>query len=349
MALRLITHGAIPVVVFPALSFAASQLIFGLTLYRGGLEAKLNAICDASSGIESLTLDYTGMPDVDKVVCGMVGFFHALMDPTYRPLLAELAATMAVLSIIPFVEAAREKRSFFLRTPAAVGVIFQLLTLGVIMPLYSLLFIVTGAAGRKPGPTSGAKINQANAEALLFALFVGYIIPTVCMIIFEDPIVTAIWQAFPLLMEVAQFVHRVIRPPSRYIESGYRTVQATFIFIFLASTAIHAFYVWPLLGDFETLREMFVPSVVAQNPATSSLSDGVAAFIKWDVIIGGGSTILSTAWMANGVLEFIAIILWHSVAIVLLGPGASIAGVLLWKEAKLNRGSQALKLEEKTE
>ncbi|KAH7889937.1 hypothetical protein F5I97DRAFT_2071981 [Phlebopus sp. FC_14] len=349
MSLKFLTRldGLAPFLIFPALSFAAVKLLFGQILYLSGLEEKLNEICDESISPDPhpLRLEYTGLLDVDRLLCGVVTFFHALMDPVYRPLIAEVATFLAAVSIIPFVEAAREKRSFFLRMPAAVGILFQIMSLAVIMPIYSLVFIVTGAAGRTARSSDGARINQANAEALLFAFSVGYVIPTVCMILFEDPIVTAIWQIFPLMMEVAQFAHRVIRPPSRYIESGYRTVQATFIFIFVASAVIHAVYVWPLLRDVQALEKMFVPSL--HGPATSSLVGGVVAFIKWDMIIGGGSTVLSTLWMANSVTHLISIILWHSTATVLLGPGAAIAGVLLWREAQLNGGNHAVKVERK--
>ncbi|KAF9232749.1 hypothetical protein BU15DRAFT_80887 [Melanogaster broomeanus] len=93
-------------------------------------------------------------PDADKIICGMVSFFHALMDPSSCPLLAEVLTMVAVLSIIPFVEAAREKWSFLLRTPAAVGVLFQFATLGVIMPLYPLLLVITGTASRRPSPST---------------------------------------------------------------------------------------------------------------------------------------------------------------------------------------------------
>ncbi|KAF9228790.1 hypothetical protein BS17DRAFT_772516 [Gyrodon lividus] len=271
------------------------------------------------------------------------------MDPFYRPLLAELFTTLAVLSIIPFAEAARDKRPFVLRTPAAVGVLFQLATLGVIMPLYSLLFVVTGAASQRPGPTTTSKINQANAEALLFALILGYIVPTLSMLAYEDPTVTAIWQTFPLLTELAQFAHRVIRPPSKYVDSGHRTVMATFALVFVASAAVHAAYVWPLLQDWALLRAMVVPSLGALDPAASSLTEGVVAFIKWDIVIGAGSIMLSTLWMANDIIQFLAIVLWYGVATVLLGPGAAIAGVLLWRETHLNGGSQVEKVQEKTQ
>ncbi|KIK92017.1 hypothetical protein PAXRUDRAFT_148219 [Paxillus rubicundulus Ve08.2h10] len=280
----------------------------------------------------------------------MVAFFHTLMDPFYRPLVAELFTTLAVLTIIPFAEAAREKRPFVLRGPAAVCIMFQLASLGVVMPLYSLLFVVTGAASLGSGPltTPGTKVNQANAEALLFALVLGYVVPTLCMLVYEDPMLTAIWQVFPLLTELSQFAHRVIRPPSKYIESGHRTVMATFGLVFVASAAMHATYVWPFFGNWEGLRAMVVPSLGALDPTATSLAENVVAFLKWDFIIGAGSTMLSTLWMADDFVQCLAIVLWHGVATVLLGPGAAVAGVWLWREARLN-GGQVANVQKKTQ
>ncbi|KAF9234757.1 hypothetical protein BU15DRAFT_65394 [Melanogaster broomeanus] len=352
MALRFLTHVIQPLLLFPFLSFIAIQFIFGLSLYQNGLQAKLNAICDPTVGLAShpFRLPYTNRPDADKIICGMVSFFNALMDPSSRPLLAEVLTTAAVLSIIPFVEAAREKRSFLLRTPAAVGVLFQFASLGVIMPLYSLLLVITGTASRRPSPsTTDSKINQANAEALLFALLAGYVVPTVCMVVYDVPNATAIWQAFPLLMEFAQFAHRLIRPASRYVDSGHRTVMATFALLFVVSAAVHAAYVWPLLGDLELLTTIFAPSRVALDPAATSLTEGVGAFIRWDVVIGAGATMLATLWMASSVEQVFAIVLWHGLSTVVFGPGAAIAGVLLWREAELNGGTQVEKLQEKTQ
>ncbi|KAF8841988.1 hypothetical protein BDN67DRAFT_430936 [Paxillus ammoniavirescens] len=351
MALKLLTH-VLPLLIFPFLSFKAIQFIFGLSFYQNGLQFKLNAICDPTTALAShpFRLAYTVTPEVDKFLCIMVAFFHILMDPFYRPLVAELFTTLAAVAIIMFAEAARDKRPFVLRTPTAVCLIFQFASFGVIMPLYSLLFVITGTASLRPGPltTPGTKINQANAEALLFSFVLGYIVPTLCMLVYEDSMVTAIWQIFPLFIELSQFAYRVICPPSKRIESGHRTVMATFALVFVASAAVHVMYMWPLLGDWEALRVMVVPSLGALDPAATSLTEGVVEFIKWDFITAAGPTMLSTLWMASNFVQCLTVVLWYGIATVLLGPGTAIAGVLLWREERLNGGNQAEKVEEKT-
>lgn len=283
----------------------------------------------------------------------MVVFFHALMDPAYRPLLAALFPALAVITLIPFLEAARDRRSFALRTPTAIGVLFQLASMGVVMPIYSLLFVITGTASTQPSttrtPNPPSKINQANAEALLFGLVLGYVLPTTLMLFLVRPFVTATWQGFPLLITFAIFVHKLIRPPSRYVQSGHSTIVATLAFTFVLSALLHAVYVWPVLTDSVALQTMFVPAVGVLDPATMSLTDGVLEFIKWDMILGVGSVILATFWMADSVLRLVGILVWYGVATIVLGPAAAIAGVLLWRERRLNGQSQAEKTSQKME
>lgn len=94
---------------------------------------------------------------------------------------------------------------------------------------------------------------------------------------------------------------------------------------------------------------MFVPAVGVLDPATMSLTDGVLEFIKWDMILGVGSVILATFWMADSVLRLVGILVWYGVATIVLGPAAAIAGVLLWRERRLNGQSQAEKTSQKME
>ncbi|KAF9234480.1 hypothetical protein BU15DRAFT_65658 [Melanogaster broomeanus] len=313
-----VTPDVIPLLVFPFLSFAAIKVIFGLSLKQNGLQAKINSICDPTFGLAShpFRLPYTNIPVIDANPLSMVAFFQDVMDPPYRPLFVELFVPVAVFSIVPYVEAAREKQSVILRIPAVFGVISQIASLAFSMPLYSLLLVITGTASQRPNPsTTDSKINQANAEALLFMLAVGYVVPTLCMSVYNDPTVTAVWQAFPLFMEFARFAYRLIRPASRYVDSGHRTVMAMFGILFVVSAAAHVAYVWPLLGNWEMFKMMFVPLPVALDPATTSLLEGVVALLKWDFIIGAGSIILATLWMANDVGQFYCIVLWNAVSI----------------------------------
>lgn len=342
-----------PLLVFSFLTFVAFYFIFHQSLVQTGLQFKISAICDPDPAPHPYRLAYTNNPKADNILCGMVVFFHGLMDTAYQPLLATLFSVVGVVALIPYLEAARDRRSFPLRMPTAVGVLLQLASMGVIMPIYALLFVITGTASTRPGttpiPSSPSKINQGNSEALLFGLLLGYVLPTTLMVFLVRPFVTAVWQGFPLLISLAVFLHKVIRPPSRYVQSGHLTVITTLAFTFVVSALLHAVYVWPVLTDSAALRTMFVPVVGVLDPAATSLEDGVLEFIKWDFIFGAGSVILATFWMASNALHLLGIFIWYGMAIITLGPAAAITGVFLWRERRLNGESWAQKTPQKIE
>ncbi|KAG0706336.1 hypothetical protein DFH29DRAFT_995977 [Suillus ampliporus] len=319
--------------VFPFLTFAAVYILFVRCLYENGLVPKLHAVCDApvDGGSFPTRITYTNIPALDSNLCAIVAFYHGLMDPTYRPLLIHMCTTLSAMAIIPFAEATRESHSNRLRIPATIGMLFQLCSCAVVMPIYWFAFALTG------GTTSASnRINQGNAEALLFALLVGYAIPTVCMVVLQNPVMTAIWQIFPLFMKAAQWAHCKIRPPSRHAGSGYGTVQAMYMLVFIASAYSHVAYVWPLLNNPALFQKIMIPPIASLDSTTISIPEGAAALLQWDMIFGGGSTILVTLWFAGSLTDLMLLILWHVWATFAVGPGAAIAGAMMWREATIN-------------
>lgn len=51
---------------------------------------------------------------------------------------------------------------------------------------------------------------------------------------------------------------------------------------------------------------------------------------------------LATLWMADGVLSFVGILLWHSIATIAFGLAAAIVGVFMWRERRLDGQSHTL-------
>ncbi|KAG1879364.1 hypothetical protein C8R48DRAFT_830038 [Suillus tomentosus] len=337
MASKIFLRGVLPIAIFIPMGYLATQIVFKRHLYQSGTGLQLAYHCNVPIGTEGypLRLAYTGYPALDYRVCALVAFFHALLDPAYRPLVAELMTTLAAVTMIPFVEAAREKRSIFLRMPAVVGVLFQLFSFAAIMPIYYIALILSGAAIGDPVKGRATKITQGSAEALLFALIAGYIIPTVCMVIFQDLTSTALWQGYPIIMALAQFVYFIIRPSSRHVESGYAITQAMYGLIFVTSVVFHIYYTWPLFFDFQKFQKVLVPQL-ALSKRPLSLPEGVAAVIQWDIVFALGSTFLVTFWFTRSVKEMVLLFFWYVLSSVAFGPGAAIAGVLLFREARLN-------------
>lgn len=328
--------------VFPFLTVAAVYIVMVRCLYGNGLAPKLHAVCSAPAEGASFPtrIAYTNIPTLDFHLCNIVTFYHGLMNTTFRPLLILICTTLSVIAIIPFVEATREHQSKRLKIPATVCMIFQFCSSAVIMPTYWFAFALTGGTTRRSD-----RINQGNAEAILFALVVGYAIPTVCMVVFEDPVVTVIWQFFPLFMKTAQWAHSKIRPPSLHTGSGYGTVQAMYLLIYVTSVYLHVAHIWPLFNSPALVQKFIIPSITLLDPSAISVGEGVAAFLKWDMAFTAGSTFLITLWFARSLVGLVVLILWLVSATFIMGPTAAIAGVMMWREATIN--AQAIAKAEK--
>ncbi|KAH7910169.1 hypothetical protein BJ138DRAFT_1088209 [Hygrophoropsis aurantiaca] len=321
------------VVVFPLIVVAATTTLLDCFV-RSGLESKLLSLCDAS--VIANPHQYTGIVAFDHTFCLLIGFFHGALDAAYRPLLADMMATVAAVIVVPFAEAARETQPPILRFPVAIGVMFQTLTFAIAMPIYWLLFILAGSSTKhKTWENGSAKICQVSSEGVLFSLLVGFVIPTMTMIIAQDPIVTIIWQGFPLWMELTRRIYGLLRPPAGSTNNGYHILQATYSFVFLVSATLHIIYAWPLIHDLSRLQLLFMPWFVNQEPATTSLGTNIAHFLKWDMIFGAGSTILSSFWFTDSILKCAILALWHILSTILFGPGAAIAGAFMWRETKV--------------
>ena len=155
------------------------------------------------------------------------------------------------------------------------------------------------------------------------------------MLILQDPVVTAAWQFFPVWMWVAQATHLFIRPSSRYNTSGYWTVQATFIFTLIVSAISHIAAI-SAVKDLALLRDLYVPPIVPPDPATTNLQLASHVFFQWDAVFTMGSSLLGTLWFAHNAKQVVLITLWNVIATVVVGPGAAVSGVLLWREGALN-------------
>lgn len=319
--------------VFPFLTVAAVYIVVVWCFYGNGLVQKLHTVCGAPvEGASFPTrIAYTNIPALDSHLCNIVTFYHGLMNTTFRPLLILFCTTLSVIAIIPFAEATREYHSKRLKIPATICMLFQFCSSAVVMPTYWFAFALTGGTTRRSD-----RINQGNAEALLFALVVGYVIPTVCMVVFEDPVVTAIWQFFPLFMKTAQWAHSKIRSPLIHTGSGYGTVQAMYLMIYATSVYLHVAHIWPLFNSPALVQKFIIPPTTPLDPSATSIDEGVAAFLKWNMAFTAGSTFLITLWFARSLLGLAVLILWLVSATFIMGPAAAIAGVMMWREATIN-------------
>jgi len=177
----------------------------------------------------------------------MVAFFRIMTDPhTNLPFVVELLTVVGAMAPIPYIEAARPNRNILLEFHWIICIIYQKFSGGVMLPVYWTLFIVTGAAAPHHTPQAGSnsKIDRKQAEAIMFALAAGYVVPSLWMVVSSKPYAAALWQAFPLWMYISQLLCLFIRPYSR--TAGASTVNITYIALFVLSALPHLYFVVPI-------------------------------------------------------------------------------------------------------
>jgi hypothetical protein len=323
----------LPAILFLTLAYGGHHFLIGHLTQSGGA-ALLVAQCPPNPGPYSIR--YVGLHYLDRLLCFLVAFFQSNFDnPDMLPFSGDFIASLATPIALTFIEAARSGRSTLLAFPAFLGLFYQTLGAGAAFPFYWLALILSGHA-RMDRCTAAAKIDQAKAEAALFAVLIGFVVPSALLSTMQDPVVTLLWQFFPAWMWVTQAGHLFFRPSSRFHTSGYWTVQATFVFTFLSSAISHFAAVWPASNDLALLKDLYVPSILPLNPATISLPSATHAFLQWDAAFTFSSSLLGTLWFASNAKQVALIVLWNVIATVVVGPGAAVSGVLLWREWRLN-------------
>ena len=171
---------------------------------------------------------------------------------------------------------------------------------------------------------------------------------SIAMLVMDNPYYTAFWQPFPLWMLIAQLVHLFVRPSSRHPQSGYRTIHATYISLFLFSAIPHVYFMVPIIiaGDYARFQSLYLPSLAVPD-VSSTVQVVVLDVIQWDLIFFSASTILASLWTAKSATQFFGIIIWSGVASIAFGPGAAIAGAFAWREKMLNAGVEGEVAEQK--
>ncbi|KAF7305140.1 Citreoviridin biosynthesis protein D [Mycena kentingensis (nom. inval.)] len=268
---------------------------------------------------------YVGIPAIDDAICGFVTFFHIAFTPPVRPVLHYFLENALVLLAIPALEAARPGRHYLLGLPVLYGLAMQLFTVGAVLPIYWLVFILTNTAKR----TSSTGIPSTHAQAVAFGIFIGAAVPSACLILLQDSKVTALWQLFPVWQFVAQSAHLLVRRSAIH-ESGFPWIQALYLCAFVVSSSIHI----ATLFRTADLQGIFVPSMSPRVSASTTLQ--VLDLLQWDMIFAFASTLLGTVWLGRTRREVLFIALWNVVGSAVFGPGAAIAAVALWRESCLH-------------
>lgn len=280
----------------------------------------------------------TGL-DLPDEICAVTILLHSVLEKPTRVFLQYFFHTCGFMIAIPFIEAARADVPPLLSHPVIAGLVMQIATAPIGVPLYFLLFVHCGFASLhfRPQPAKpSAKIDQAQAEALLFGFVMGYIIPTVLFFALENPYMTIIWRLTPIWVSAFQQLHLFFRPSSKYPESGYRTVQALYIIIFLQSAIAHRHFLLRLLFDRESLSLLFLPSLSPLLQPAIGTEPGVLELIKWECYLAYIATAAAAFWLNSDLHELTQTVIWLVIGTVTFGPGGAMIAIWLWRESWLN-------------
>ncbi len=164
--------------------------------FPSGLDEELKLQCptNSSANLESMPyrLQYTGLFSVDAALCPLVAFFHLAFTPAVRPLLTYFLSTSLPLLALPALESVRSGRPAVLALSVLVGLAGQLFTVGAVLPIFWLVFILSGAARVTPSATAPTAISSAHAQAVCFGILVGAAVPSACLLALHAPHVTAL-------------------------------------------------------------------------------------------------------------------------------------------------------------
>lgn len=304
---------------------------------------KLKAQCpQISLGEETpYRLPYTGAQSIDEALCGIVAFFHASFGPQVAPFLTYFLLSCAPILAHVYFESYRPNRPLTLAFPLVFALAMQLLSFGATFSVYWLVFVVSGAA-QSPSLGRQTMVTKAHAQSTLFGIFIGMIILTGCMMVLQDPYITAIWQAFPVAVSVASFFHLLVRPASQHPDSGFEIIRGFYLASFIIISSLHLSFITSKSVD--ELKALLLPSIQVL-PSSTSIELQALNLLQWDAVFGLLASLLGTVWFGRNLKQILGLLAWNLLATPLVGPGAAFAGAVLWRESRLHEDIKSVKTE----
>ncbi|KAG7092168.1 hypothetical protein E1B28_008537 [Marasmius oreades] len=324
----------LPWIVFPPLTAAAFYCIVVYTRLNG-LGDALNAQCpvELHGNSTPFRLTYTGIERLDGLFCILVSTFHAAFEPKARLFLSYFMSQATPIFMFISLESARKGIHFTLRYPVIFTFLMQVATFGATFACYWLPFITTGAA--KAAGSMDSIITQADAEAVIFGNILGVGLPTIAMVLLLNPYVTALWQFIPVYGSLATLLHLSFRSPKYHPQSGYKTIRANYRFLFILDATMHMILVVSKFRTPEALKAFLLPSL-SLNTSNATSERLVLNLLQFDFVFGMGASLLATLWFARTPRQLGLLLLWNVFGTIVVGPGAAMAAVVLWREAKLH-------------
>ncbi|KAH8890413.1 FAD binding domain-containing protein [Thozetella sp. PMI_491] len=340
-------------------------------LYYLGLNALRLPVFPATFSFlgEPFKTVYTGRAGLDRLLTILVKFFSgavASTDPGARLqalyLLSMLTPTIAIWTI----ESRRRGNTqnflgYLLTWPNVFTTLGQLKGIAQIGPLYGLLslFATNNVFFQR---TSGRPVDAASAKAVLPALAVGYIVPSILMMtpyknvsVWQSCI--AAWQVAPLLVSpLTSLFASAIRwfegpkkPDPKELDQlsndDVPHLLSTYSFTLWSTATVHlATLAYIAVSPGMSFSSVFFNLQSPFGPLKGDAVEGISSFFKYDLIGYVGYMLVSSLYSVYEMrrLGYVttaeagraALAVVGSVP--LLGPGAMMAGTWAWKERAIS-------------
>lgn len=217
------------------------------------------------------------------------------------------------------------------------------------MPLWGLVVSFVRVQGSKTNldaeedqkQSKGAEQETRSVEptshdvlSIVPSVVIGCALPSYALLQYQDPRITVLWQIFPVYVFLAGWIYRRFTNLARSPSTTSVMNASRFILFtsFLTSTYFHLTTVWPLIVsvDAESLRRLLLPT---HYSAPSSVDSSVIAFLQYDFHFAWISALLVTLFTVRfqSIWHVARIVVVTSVGMVVVGPGAVVAGLGLWK------------------
>ncbi|KAK0498254.1 hypothetical protein EDD18DRAFT_1378600 [Armillaria luteobubalina] len=297
----------IPLLLFPALTALEVTNILPSIKFLG---PEIQSACKPGS---PNCIRHTNNDLFDSGLCGIFSVFNVAMKPELMPFLVYFIGTLAPAAVLfQSFESARKGRRFTTSHSALLfGILGQLVTFAAVMPFYWLYQILSGNLERQ----KGGRMTQAQAEAAVFGVLIGWVIPSVAMVAVQDPRITGLWQIAPIIDFIAGSIYLLFHPLAVHSQSGFRTMQIAYIGAFL----------WQH-------PSIYLPF----STPTEGILWHTANTFQWDFSVGVGCCIFGSLWFSRSISQAIGLVVWIVVGSVAVGPGAAFTAIALWREVRLN-------------
>lgn len=275
---------------------------------------------------------YTGISALDLNLCALASFFIEAMKPEVFETTFSLLYGLPPIAIFPLVESMRGRAASTIMPaigPMIVGLAFQRIGGGVILPLYWMYMVQSDTATMR----TQKQIDPRHATAILFSLAIAYHIPTYFMLKTQSPLWAAFWQPFPLYVAIGQLVGHLVLPRCSY-PSGSSIIRGVYLISFVISAGTHIFLLYNNRNDVVGgLIRIFLPS---PTPIVNDDLPLIAKnFLQWDNVFICGPAALLTFRFAETTKQKLVLILTYTAGSILMGSGSAIALVMIWRETKL--------------